>query len=142
MRRISKELAIVAGLCFLLLPRPTAAAEDACAADKTKLCANVDKKPGAVAKCLKQHEAQLSDACKKQIAKAAAQAEVRKACKADAKKYCAGVEPGKGRMAACLKKHESSLSAGCNAARAANHRAAAAQTPGKSAPSTSKAGGK
>jgi len=122
MRRIWKQVATVAGLCLVLLPRPALSADDACAADKAKFCANLTK-PLTVGKCLKEHEAQLSDACKTKVANAMAQAEMRKACKADVKKFCEGVKPGEGRIAACLKQHEGKLSAGCDAARAANRHA-------------------
>jgi hypothetical protein len=125
MRRIWRELAIVGGLCLVVLPRPALSADDACAADKAKFCTNLDTKILTVGKCLKDHEAQLSDACKRKVANAMAQAEVRKACKADVKKFCEGVQPGEGRIAACLKQHEGKLSAGCTAARAAIRRAGA-----------------
>ncbi len=43
-----------------------------CAADVQKFCAQVEKKKGDVRKCLKENEAKLSDACKKNIADAKA----------------------------------------------------------------------
>jgi hypothetical protein len=123
MRCIWRELVTVGGLCLVMLPRPALSADDACAADKAKFCAKLDTKTLTVGKCLKEHEAQLSDACKKKVANAMAQAEARKACKADVKKFCEGVKPGEGRIAACLKQHEGKLSEGCTAARAANRHA-------------------
>jgi len=143
MLRISRKLAISAGLCLVVLPRPSKSADDVCAADKTKFCANLDAKSGTVGKCLKEHEAQLSDACRRQVAKAAAQAEVRKACKADVTSFCKSVQAGQGRIAACLKKHEGKLSSGCTAALSANRREAAAKPPlTGAAADASKAGGK
>jgi hypothetical protein len=69
--------------------------------------------------CMKQHEAELSDACKAQRAtvKQAAE-EVHADCKADAGKLCQGVQPGGGRIHACLKSHEAEVSPTCQQAMA------------------------
>ena len=128
MQRIWSRLALAGGLCLVVLPRPALSADDPCAADKAKFCANLDTKTHTVGKCLKEHETQLSDACKSRVALATAQAAVRKACRGDVNKFCTGAQPGQGRIAACLKQHEDKLSAACNAARSAI-RAGAAKTP-------------
>ena len=85
-----------------------------CADDIAKLCKDVQPGGGRIAKCLKEHEGELSGACRGH------QAEVRKqvkeafqACQDDVSQWCTDVKPGGGRIVACLKGHEAELSAEC-----------------------------
>lgn len=87
-----------------------------CAGDAKKFCGNVQPGGGRIARCMKEHEAQLSPACQSQI-KAAEQRleEFSTACKPDAEKFCKGIRPGQGRILACLKSHQSELAPACAA---------------------------
>jgi len=94
----------------------SARADDACAADRDKLCKE-SKGRRAKAACMKSHESELSDACKAQrAAMTQAAEEVHADCKPDVDKLCKGVEPGRGRIRACLKSHQSDLSPACQQA--------------------------
>lgn len=93
-------------------------AKGECRADREKFCANVTKGDHkAMWQCMKEHENELSDACKNHIAKVREKSrETKKACKADYKKLCKDVKPGEGRILKCLKENEAQLSEGCKAA--------------------------
>ncbi len=85
-----------------------------CAADVQKFCKDVQPGKGGIAKCLKEHQNDLSPACKEKIAKAKeAFKEVHQACQGDVEKFCKEVKPGGGRIAKCLKEHKDELSAAC-----------------------------
>jgi len=87
-----------------------------CADDAAKFCGDVDPGGGLVMKCMKEHENELSSACKERVAamKKGFQ-EFREACQDDALKFCKDMKPGGGRIANCLKEHENELSAECKA---------------------------
>jgi hypothetical protein len=94
----------------------------ACRADAEKLCKDVRPGDGRMARCLKQHEASVSPACKEAMAQARQKMQaLREACRADAKQHCRGVKSGRGRMLACLKQNEAKLSEGCRAAMKGAH---------------------
>jgi len=85
----------------------------ACAEDIKKFCADVKPGAGGIAACLKQHEADLSAACKTHQENIAKQAEAfNAACGEDMKKHCPDAKPGKGLMA-CLRGKEADLSQAC-----------------------------
>jgi Cysteine rich repeat len=111
-------LAVLAGV-FCLAIATGASAQEAtgpCKADAAKLCNGVQPGGGAILKCLKSHESDLSPACKNNMAKAKAEIkEAKEACEGDAKKLCEGIKPGGGRIIQCLKQHESELSPSCKA---------------------------
>ena len=87
-----------------------------CADDIAKLCKDVKPGGGRLAKCLKEHENELSPACKEKIAEAGKKMqELRQACKGDVERLCKDVKPGGGRLVKCLKEHESELSPECKA---------------------------
>lgn len=115
---------ILAALVFL--QTGTVQAEDleigACRADAEKLCKDVRPGDGRMARCLKQHEASVSPACKDAMARARQKMQaLREACRGDAKQYCRGVKSGHGRMLTCLKQNEAKLSEGCRAAMQGAH---------------------
>ena len=85
-----------------------------CFADKKKFCESVKPGGGAIIKCMKEHEAELSAACKAKMAAGKEKMhEGREACHGDVEKHCKDVKPGGGAIILCLKKHEGELSAGC-----------------------------
>ncbi|GAB4438761.1 MAG: hypothetical protein OHK0011_21480 [Turneriella sp.] len=92
-----------------------------CRADREKFCANVVKgNHKGMWQCIKEHESELSEACKNHIAQVREKSrETKTACKTDYKKLCKDVKPGEGRIIQCLKQNEAQLSEGCKAALAA-----------------------
>jgi hypothetical protein len=110
-----RSLAFLAGALCLILPASVSAQDSkACAADAAKLCKGMRPGQGRVAKCLKEHENELSPACKANISEAKEEAkEFSEACKEDAQKNCKGVKPGGGRILQCLKKNEATLTPQC-----------------------------
>jgi hypothetical protein len=93
-------------------------AKGECRADRDKFCAHVIKgNHKGMWQCMKEHENELSEACKNHIAQMREKSrETKKACKADFKKFCKEIKPGEGRIIQCLKQNEAQLSEGCKAA--------------------------
>jgi len=92
--------------------------EGVCKDDIKKLCGEVKPGGGAIRDCLKQHQADLSQACKDNISEAKEKfkektEEVKAVCKQDLQQYCANVTPGEGREMACLRAYSDKLSAAC-----------------------------
>lgn len=119
MRVLQLGFSIVVAL--VLLQAGAAPAQElgtgACKTDAEKLCKDVQPGDGRLARCLKQHEASVSPACKDAMIQARQKMQaLREACAGDAKQYCRGVKPGHGRMLACLKQNEAKLSEGCRGA--------------------------
>ncbi len=87
-----------------------------CKEDAQKLCK--DEKVGqGLVRCLKAHEAELSQGCKDHLAKVKEKVgEVHEACQADAAKLCKDEKPGAGRVLGCLRAHKGELSDACKAA--------------------------
>jgi hypothetical protein len=90
----------------------------ACKADAQKFCADVKPGGGRIVQCMKQHESELSDGCKQNLAamkeKGKERAEaIHAACKDDDQKFCADVKPGDGRKIQCLESHRTQLSPAC-----------------------------
>jgi hypothetical protein len=103
----------IAGIAVLTLwPVTGVAKEEACAQDIKRLCKDMQPGGGRIAKCLKEHEAELSSECKSHFT-AAQKGEG--PCKEDWEKFCKGVELGGGRVMKCLKEHEAELSPACKA---------------------------
>jgi len=100
-----------------------------CAADVKKFCGDVKPGQGAIAKCMKAHEAELSPACRESSKARAEKADrVREECKADAEKFCKGIAPGGGRILSCLKSRQPELQPACAAEfKRAGNRGAPAQ---------------
>jgi len=90
--------------------------EGPCAADVKRLCGDVKPGQGAIAKCMKAREAEVSPACREGMKARAEKAErVREECKADAEKFCKGIAPGGGRILSCLKSRQPELQPACAA---------------------------
>ncbi len=90
--------------------------EGPCVADVKRFCGDVKPGQGAIAKCMKAHEAELSPACREGMKARAEKAErVREECKADAEKFCKGIAPGGGRILSCLKSRQQELQPACAA---------------------------
>jgi Golgi apparatus protein 1 len=93
-------------LLALLLAQAT---QHPCLDDAKKLCPGVEPGQGRVAACLKEHKAQLSQACKSRIAEFR---EGALACQADAQKLCPGTKPGAERRQ-CMEEHKDQVSPEC-----------------------------
>ena len=112
----TRWLAAAAGLLCLAVTTIASGAEveRPCMADFEKLCKDVQPGEGRVARCMKEHEKELSPGCKANIEKAKERIkDVAEACRGDAENFCSDVEPGKGRILRCLKQHEGELSTSC-----------------------------
>ncbi len=84
--------------------------EGPCAGDVKKFCGDVKPGQGAIAKCMKGHEAELSPACREGI-----KARAEKAEKVREEKFCKGIAPGGGRILSCLKSRQPELQPACAA---------------------------
>jgi hypothetical protein len=127
-------LTAAAGLCAACLLAPKTWAQPAqkdqpmrqgpkedgpCKADVEKFCKDVKHGEGRIMKCLKEHDAELSEACKKSGEKMKERmAKAQEACKADVEKFCKDVKPGGGAVMKCLREHDAELSDSCKAIRA------------------------
>jgi hypothetical protein len=112
------RLILVAAVAFCFISSPAHAqainAKGSCKADIEKFCKDIRPGQGRIVKCMQQHEAELSAACKDQVAQARERNnEFAKACKPDVEKFCKDVQPGQGRIISCLKQHQPDLSADC-----------------------------
>ena len=92
----------------------SAMAEPVCAADVRKLCGDVPIGGGRIQKCLQQHEAEVSEACRKKLDDLGQEAKLLAVvCRWDMSQFCSDVSPGAGRVVGCLKSHENQLSPEC-----------------------------
>ena len=118
MKTLRLVLVVAALFCFIssVSFAQMGGGKGACRADEQKFCKDVQPGHGNIARCMKQHEAELSPACKEQITEVKEKAEeCEKECKIDAEKFCKDVKPGQGRIVRCLKQHKAELSPGCRA---------------------------
>ena len=103
-------LSLTLMLVFSGLSDPLLAQDRPCVPDGQKLCPDVkpDDRSGML-QCLKDHEADLSDACKQRL-----QTFAHEPCAGDVEKLCSDSDIGnKLKMLHCLKEHETALSDGC-----------------------------
>ena len=114
MKPLSAVVLVASVLVVLSLASPAAAqpAGGPCADDLKKFCADVKPGGGAKMKCLHDHEAQLSDACKKQL-ETMKNRRGQGPCAADIAKFCKDVQAGGGRIRQCLQQHQADLTAEC-----------------------------
>ncbi len=103
------------GICLVAL---TARAGDPCDDDVKHFCAEVKPGSGRVNKCLEEHEAQVSQACRVKLEADTARVksvigEFSGACRSDAERVCANVRPGAGRIPTCLTRNDYALSPQC-----------------------------
>jgi hypothetical protein len=97
-------------------PAKAAQGQGPCAGDLEKFCKDVQPGGGQIAKCLKEHEKDLSPACKQHIVQVKKRVhEFREVCEDDVLRLCADVKPGGGRIIKCLIEHEGELSSECKA---------------------------
>ena len=125
MRYGGRMMAVAAGsmfVCALVFSGPAGAAPAAgqrqgpCSDDVAKFCKDVQPGGGRIAQCLKQHDQELSLACKQHAAEVKKRGkEFRAACEDDVLKLCKDVQHGGGRIANCLKQHEQELTPDCKA---------------------------
>jgi len=96
------------------------ALKKACSKDVEQFCKDVQPGQGRLARCLKEHEAELSQECKAYTAEKTGEIKqkvdtLKNACTKDVEQFCKDVQPGQGRLSTCLKEHESELSQECKA---------------------------
>lgn len=115
MKKMTALHVVLAGLMLLGLPVYADEHErGACRADAQKFCKDVRPGGGAIARCLKRHEAELSSECRERMAEGRKRVgEFADACKADAETLCKQVQPGGGRVLRCLAGHRDQLSPAC-----------------------------
>jgi Cysteine rich repeat len=113
---VSTTFALLAAALAPAALAQAAKGDGPCAEDAKKFCPGMQPGGGHIAKCMKEHEAELSPACQSRIAAAKQRMEqVKEECKGDAEKFCKGVKPGQGRILSCLKSHQSELAPACAA---------------------------
>ena len=111
-----KILSICATLSFLLVSSAMAqSGVGACAADITKVCANIEPGNLRIAACLKERLTDLSDVCKARLAEVAAAG---KTCRAEVEKQC-GTERRRIKKVACISEALTNFGDDCKAAIAA-----------------------
>jgi vacuolar-type H+-ATPase subunit H len=91
-----------------------------CADDLNKFCSGVKKGEGRMAKCLKEHENELSNTCAEKIAGAKEKIKARAKlivanCKDELKKFCKDSPKGHGSKLKCLESHKTESSELCKA---------------------------
>jgi hypothetical protein len=97
---------------FLIFPMQLASAQDVhpCRADREKFCPGIERGDPKLFECMKQHEAELSTACKEERE---AWQKVRATCKGDEEKFCAEAGKERGAAVKCLMGHENEVTPPC-----------------------------
>ncbi len=90
-------------------------AVDACAGDVMKFCKGVALGDARIARCMKEHEAELSPACRAQAKELKELMGRDSPCYGDQEEFCGDVVPGDGGVLDCMLEHRPDLSTGCNA---------------------------
>ncbi len=107
---------IAAMFCLVSWGGPYVFGRDArpCDQDVAKFCKNIQPGGGGIIQCLKDHENDVSQACKEDLSRMKPPAFFED-CKDDVAKFCKDVKPGEGRIIQCLKSHENDISSQCKA---------------------------
>ena len=85
-----------------------------CDEDITRLCSEVQFGGGNVTKCLKDHEQELSTACKDhQLVMIKKIMDAPQVCQDDVERFCRQVRPENRRILRCLKQNQAQLSPEC-----------------------------
>jgi hypothetical protein len=85
-----------------------------CAREIETFCKDIPPVHGLIPKCLKQHERDLSPACRERITKVAENMKkAHRACSEDIEKFCGDVHPGGGSIIQCLNDHRNKISPAC-----------------------------
>lgn len=109
-----KIASVVFLVVFVMFVTALGALAQPCAQDAAKFCSKVKPGEGRMARCLDEHQAELSPACKKnRMEMKEAIKEVQKACKDEIPMYCGGPQSEESQVNACLWKNKDHLSRKC-----------------------------
>jgi len=109
-------LVLVMGLLVGMQQISSAQGRGSCADDAAKFCKDVQPGGGRMARCLNEHEKDLSPPCREQMVRMKERfKETQASCQDDVQKFCGAVTPGQGRIRECLKEHLEELSPDCKA---------------------------
>ncbi len=104
--RAPTALALLWVLCAPAQAADGHALMSACGKDYRRVCSGVQPGGGRGAACLKQHEAELSEACKGQMESMAS-------CGQEVKKICGADGAGTGALRTCMQTHADAFSPAC-----------------------------
>ena len=105
---------LVSVSCDVALAQSPSKVNKPCMTDIERFCKGMTPENGGIAKCLKEHESELSPKCRATEGDLKRKVmEMREDCRADVEKFCKDVKPGAGRIINCLKAHETELSPAC-----------------------------
>jgi len=113
-----KQVIRILILCLSALPlaglEVRAEAVSPCAEDITRLCKEVQFGGGNVMNCLKEHEQELSAACRDhQLVMIKKLKDAPQVCQDDVERFCRQVRPENRRILRCLKQNQAKLSPAC-----------------------------
>jgi hypothetical protein len=86
------------------------AAGEPCTAEINKFCKDVKPGEGRIIKCLREHDAELSGACRANVNTFS----LYQACLDDAVRLCPSMQPGGAEVIKCLRTHPNDLSTECH----------------------------
>jgi hypothetical protein len=114
-----RSAAVLAAFVVLALCAATADAQrrdGPCVGDVKNFCSDVRPGDGRMYRCLTDHKARLSRACRDRMNRSAERLQsLATACQSDIEKHCKGASPGDGRILACLKERQGDLEHACMA---------------------------
>ena len=118
-------IVVVATLALAPSAMPAGGQMMSCAADREKFCSQTPPGAGRVVVCLRQHESELSEACKHALGAAPGASGgggAKGPCREDAMKFCRAAAGDQAKMKACMQEHAPQLSDGCKTALIAQHK--------------------
>ncbi len=93
---------------------PVSAQDTPCSADAEQFCAGVEPGAGQIGNCLREHDAELSEACQQYLQQSRERLTIfLQACSNDIKSHCADIKGGGGRLFSCLQENSAQLSTEC-----------------------------